>query len=296
MSEIVPVNAAPAPTNATPAADPKAGIPAAVQQDQILDVGGEKLPLKEVQRRFELAKGAGKAMQEMDRLKKDYSNFFANFKGSPAEAMRSMMQQGLMTREDAVKVATELYRENVYQPSKMTKEQLAAQEAQRELAALRAEKAKQIEERQKAEVTAKSAQAKAQIIGQLREAFKLHPEIPESADSIRFAAKHKNIAKAAGQNITYEQALTRGWDEIKSIMRKIAESHNEDNIIDYTGEELAEKINKAYLKRLKKKETEKSQPKTQESVEQPRAMTRKQRVQEQIKKTIENISAPQGGR
>lgn len=279
------------------AADPKAGVPVAVQQDAVFEVDGEKLPLAEVKRRFELAKGAHKSMQELDRLKKDYSNFFANFKGSPAEAVRSMMQQGLMSREDAVKVATELYRENVYQPSKMTKEQIEAQETKRELESLRAERKAQTDAKTKADQTAAATAAKAQIIGQLREAFKLHPDIPESADSIRFAAKHKNIAKAAGQTITYEQALVRGWDEIKGIMRKIAASHNEDNIIDYTGEDLAEKINKAYLKRLKKKETDKSKSQVpQEPTQENRALTRKQRVQAQIQKTIENISSPNGGR
>jgi hypothetical protein len=289
-----------APVTPVPVGDAKAGLPAAVQADAEVDLGGGlKYKTSELKRQLDLAKGAQKALQEVDGLKKNYSNFFAGLKTDPAGTIRAMMTQGVINQQEAVELATKLYEDRVYAPAKMSKEQLEARENQIRLKQLEAEKAEReaTEKRAKEEATAK--QAKAYVVGQLQAAFKKHPEIPETADVIRFAAKHKNIAKAAGEPIDYDTAVVRGWNELKDIVKKIAKSHNEDNILEYTGEELAELINKAYLKKLKKSSEPKKDLPSPADVEvkrEDRPMSRRDRQRAAIQETIRRVTGGEKGR
>jgi hypothetical protein len=279
-------------------ADSKTGVAAAAQAGALIEVNGEKLTPAEVKRRFDLAAGAQKALQEMDGLKKNYSNFFAGLKSDPAGTIRLMLQQGVIDEKEAVNLATELYRDRVYNPAKLSKEELQARENERELKRLKAEQEQRDAEAKATKETQERNAAKQYIVGELTKAFKAHPEIPETADVIRFAAKHKNIANVNKTPITYDEAVVRAWTEIKGIMKKIAEQHNEDNILDYTGEELAEKINKAFLKKLKSKDKAAVVQKQADApgTNPPAGMTRKQMREQHIKETIARIAGQSQGR
>lgn len=287
------------PATVVPTGDTKTGIPAAAQQDLEVEIGGVKYKTSDLKKKLDLANGAQKAMQDLDSLKKNYSNFMDGMKVDPKGTLREMRQQGIITAEEAQKIATEWYRDSVYEPAKMSKEQIEAKEAKLRLEAYERKEKERTASEAKAKQDADAKAAKAYIVGQLQAAFKKHPEIPETADVIRYAAKHKNIAKAAGEPIDYDTAVVRAWTETKGIMKKIAEQHNEDNIMDYIGEDLAEKINKAYLKRLKKKQDPKVDlplPSDVENKQPERPMSRRERQRLNIQETIRRVTGGQTGR
>lgn len=273
---------------------------------QVYEIDGVKLSVADLKKQLDLAKGAQRAMQDSDRAKKDAANLINALKADPAATLTAMVKQGVYTLEEAKAIAKNLYAKTVYEPSTKTKEQLEVEKLKAEHAELLSEK--KAREKATADQQAKinALKSKQTVTNKLSTAFKENPTIPETPDTIRFAAKHWKIAKDNGTPIDYSTAVKRGWNEIKELSRRIGKSRPaEEDIIDYYGEEEAERINKAWLKRLNVKQAAKEAKASEKNStivpneppkREDKGLSRRERQQAAIKDAVNKIVGGNGGR
>ena len=197
---------------------------------------------------------------------------------SPKAVLQKLYNSGLISKDDAIDVSANYIDEHMIKPSKLTKEQLAAQQQAKELERYRKQEAdakKKYEDQQKAQQNQMVYEGLRKDVGRALEADKSLPQTPEL---VRVALTKIRVALQAGKIKDADvpkfipAALKLAAKEYKVRQAALWDTLDDEALIAELGEERSQKISKILARRASKveKEKEKAKDKKEQGKRSPR--------------------------
>lgn len=193
-------------------------------------------------KQLQLSKKAHKSMQSEANMKSQVDAFVNAMKKDTVKAMEAM---GIDPDEFARQRIEEKIKE-----SQMSPEQLKQAELENELKALKAQRDKEIQDRDEREKTLLEKQLYEKIEGQMLNALD-KSDLPKERYVIKRIADYMLIGLQNGVEVTAEEIVPIVREEIHAELQHLIKTLGEDKVEDFIGKEVLSKIRKKNVAKSK---------------------------------------------